>query len=108
MSILIDVSVPIREPMPAYPGDQPFTLEPMLRIEQGAACNLSRIVMGTHTGTHIDAPWHFDPEGKRLHQISLARLIGHAWVADLRGYPKITASTLEQAHIPPYHHAPAC
>lgn len=35
-----------------------------------------------------------------MHQISLARLIGHAWVADLRGYPKITASTLEQAHIP--------
>ncbi|MER3402040.1 MAG: hypothetical protein C4336_09535 [Armatimonadota bacterium] len=75
-------------------------MEPILRIEQGAVCNLSRIVLGTHTSTHIDAPWHFNPEGKRLHQISLARLIGHAWVADLQGYPRITASALEQARIP--------
>jgi arylformamidase len=98
---IIDISVPLREAMPIYPGDQPFALEPMLRMEQGAVCNLSRLVMGTHTGTHIDAPWHFNPEGKRVHEIPLARLIGQVWVADLRGYPAITADALQQANIPP-------
>lgn len=101
MSVIIDISVPIRVAMPIYPGDQPFELEPMLRIEQGAVCNLSRIRMGTHTGTHIDAPWHFNAEGKRVHQIPLARLIGPVWVADLRGLPAVTALALKQAQIPP-------
>lgn len=87
--------------MPLYPGDQPYALEPMLRTNEGAVCNLSRLVMGTHTGTHIDAPWHFNPQGKRIHEIPLARLIGLAWVADLQGYPLITAEALDKANIPP-------
>ncbi len=99
--MIIDISIPLRTEMPIYPGDQPYALEPMLRVEEGAVCNLSRLVMGTHTGTHIDAPWHFNPEGKRIHEIPLARLIGLAWVADLRGHSLITAEALEKARIPP-------
>lgn len=87
--------------MPIYPGDVPYRLEPMLRIAEGAVCNLSRLEMGTHTGTHIDAPWHFNEQGERVEQIQLDQLIGQAWVADLRGHKVLTAEVLQHARIPP-------
>ncbi|MDW8051266.1 MAG: cyclase family protein, partial [Armatimonadota bacterium] len=99
--MIIDISIPLRQPMPTYPGDPPFELVPMARIAEGAMCNGSALRLGTHTGTHIDAPWHFNDAGKRIHEIPLTRLIGYAWVADLRGYPAITAEVLDQADIPP-------
>jgi arylformamidase len=99
--MIIDVSVPLRQPMPTYPGDAPFELIPVVRMAEGGVCNGSRLSLGTHSGTHIDAPWHFNDAGKRIHEIPLARLIGACWVADLRGYPHITADALERANIPP-------
>ncbi|MCS7190494.1 MAG: cyclase family protein [Fimbriimonadales bacterium] len=99
--MIIDISVPLRQPMPTYPGDAPFELIPVVRIADGAICNGSRLQIGTHSGTHIDAPWHFNDAGKRIHEIPLARLIGYAYVADLQGYEHITADALEQANIPP-------
>lgn len=99
--MIIDISVPLRQPMPTYPGDAPFELIPVVRIADGAVCNGSRLQIGTHSGTHIDAPWHFNDAGKRIHEIPLARLIGYAYVADLRGYEHITADALEGANIPP-------
>jgi arylformamidase len=99
--MIIDVSVPLRQPIPTYPGDAPFELIPVVRMAEGGVCNGSRLMLGTHSGTHIDAPWHFNDAGKRIHEIPLARLIGACWVADLRGYPHITADALERANIPP-------
>ncbi len=99
--MIIDISLSLRVPMPTYPGDAEFALEPMLRIAEGKVCNLSRLQMGTHTGTHVDAPWHFNDEGKRIDEVPLARLIGRAWVADLRGHTEISAQALERAQIPP-------
>jgi len=87
--------------MPTYPGDIPFELIPVARIADGAIANGSRLQIGTHSGTHIDAPWHFNDAGKRIHEIPLERLIGYAYVADLRGYPAITAEALQAADIPP-------
>jgi arylformamidase len=98
--MIYDISLTLEPEMPIYPGDAPYALEPMLRIAEGAVCNLSRLVMGTHTGTHIDAPWHFHEQGKRVEQIPLERLIGQAWVADVRGHPAITAEVLQRARIP--------
>lgn len=99
--MLIDISVPLRQPMPTYPGDAPFELIPVARIAEGALANGSQLRLGTHSGTHIDAPWHFNDAGKRVHEIPLARLIGYAYVADLTGHPRITADALEHAGIPP-------
>lgn len=99
--MIIDISVPLRQPMPTYPGDALFELIPVARIAEGALANGSRLLMGTHSGTHIDAPWHFNDAGKRIHEIPLARLIGYAYVADLSGREVITAADLEAARIPP-------
>ncbi|NSW78983.1 MAG: cyclase family protein [Chthonomonadetes bacterium] len=96
----IDLTVPLKEGMPNYPGDQPFRLRPLLRIAEGKVCNLSAIEMGTHTGTHVDPPWHFIPDGATVDQLSLDLLIGRAYVVSVRGVPAVTADALQAAGIP--------
>mgnify|MGYP005847578039 CR=1 FL=1 len=96
----IDLSVPLREGMPTYPGDQPFSLQPLLRIAEGKACNLSAIQMGTHTGTHVDPPWHFVADGITVDRLPLDLLIGKAYVVSVRNVPAVTAHALQSASIP--------
>ena len=62
---LLDVSVPLAAGMPAYPGNPEFELQPVKRIAAGGSSNVSRLVIGTRTGTHVDAPRHFYDEGDR-------------------------------------------
>lgn len=95
-----DITRPLKAEMPIFPGDVPFQLEPVLRVASGQICNLSKLTLGTHTGTHMDAPWHFDDTGERIHELALERLMGGAYVADLRGHAVITQEVLEQAGVP--------
>ena len=55
----LDVSVPLAPGIPTYPGNPPFEFEPVKRIANGDSANVSRMVIGTHTATHVDAPLHF-------------------------------------------------
>ena len=56
---LIDISVPVRPGMVTYPGDPPVILERVRSIADGAGHSLSRLDLGLHSGTHVDAPLHF-------------------------------------------------
>lgn len=96
----IDLSVPLKAGMPTYPGDTPFEMNPLLRIAEGKICNLSALRIGTHTGTHVDPPWHFVEEGIRVDELSLDVLIGKAYVVSIRGVPAVTADTLITASVP--------
>jgi kynurenine formamidase len=49
---------------------------------------VTHLSLGTHTGTHIDAPFHFFPSGKKLHEIELDRFVGRAVVLDVRHLAK--------------------
>jgi arylformamidase len=60
----IDVSVPLRTGMVHWPDNPPVSIERMLDIERGNVANVSRLSLGVHTGTHMDAPIHFFPQGK--------------------------------------------
>ena len=51
----LDVSVSLAAGIPAYPGNPEFELQPIKRIAPGGSSNVSKLVMGTHTGTHVDA-----------------------------------------------------
>src|ERR1051326_5368262 len=82
---VIDISVPNGPGMHVYPGDPVLEIEPVRRLAQGDPCNLSLLTMGSHTGTHVDAPYHFLADGPRLGDVPLDRMIGEALVADLRG-----------------------
>ena len=80
---LLDVSVPLAAGMPAYPGNPDFELQPIKRIANGESSNVSRMIIGTHTGTHLDAPKHFFDEGGGVDTLSLDLLIGRARVVEI-------------------------
>ncbi|MGH9371102.1 MAG: cyclase family protein [Vicinamibacterales bacterium] len=90
----LDVSVPLAAGIPTYPGNPEFELQPIKRIAAGDSSNVSRLVMGTHSGTHVDAPRHFFDGGAGTDALELELLIGRARVVDLPRRGGITADDL--------------
>jgi arylformamidase len=91
---VIDISVPNGPGQHVYPGDPPPHVERVHRIVDGKAANVSLLVLGSHTGTHVDAPYHFIESGARLGDVALERMVGEAVVVDLRGRAAIDAAAL--------------
>jgi len=81
--VIIDISRPVGADTPVWPGDPPVTLEPVARLEAGDPAAVSRLTLGTHTGTHVDPPAHFLPGGATVDQLDLDVLVGPALVVDL-------------------------
>lgn len=80
---IYDISLPITESLPVWPGDPPVAIHQIFKIENGDSSNVSQIQMCVHTGTHIDAPNHFLNEGKTIDQLELDKLIGETLVMAL-------------------------
>ncbi|MFL5826031.1 MAG: cyclase family protein [Thermoleophilaceae bacterium] len=78
----LDVSVTIRPRMPIYEGDPAVSIELALSIERGDPANVSRLELGAHTGTHVDSPRHFLPDGAGADELPLERFVGPCVVAD--------------------------
>jgi arylformamidase len=72
----MDVSMPVFVGMPAFPGDPEFESEPVHRIASGDPYNLSRVTLGTHTGTHVDPPRHFLEGASPIDRLDLDQLNG--------------------------------
>jgi arylformamidase len=72
--------------MPIYPGDPSPSFEEYSTLQKDGV-NLTKITMGSHTGTHLDAPRHFIPHGIGIDKIPPNKLIGEAYVADLSKKP---------------------
>lgn len=96
---LIDVSWPLVPGMAIYPGNPGFKTELVQDIQKGDSANVSRIVMGSHTGTHIDAPAHFVSGGRTVGQLSLSEMNGDALVVDATGQKDIDVSFLTEKNI---------
>jgi arylformamidase len=79
---MIDVSVAIRPQMPIYEGDPGVAIALAHSIERGDVANVSRLDLGAHTGTHIDAPRHFLPDGAGAGELDLEPFVGPCHVAD--------------------------
>lgn len=97
----IDVSVAVSPDLPTWPGDPSIAFEPSSRIAKGDPANVSRLLMGDHTGTHVDPQCHFVPGGGTTDDLDLSVLMGPAWVADLpavRG--QVEPADLEASSIP--------
>ena len=73
----IDLSHPMRHGQPSFPGDPGLKTAPHTTIEKNR-CNVSRVAMGSHQGTHLDALYHFIPDGKRLDEMPLDWFYGPA------------------------------
>jgi arylformamidase len=77
-----DITVPIRADMPIYAGDPDVELERASSIADGGHANVSKLSMGVHTGTHVDAPVHFIEGAPGMESVSLDALCGPAVVVD--------------------------
>ena len=58
-----DISLPISPDLACWPGDAPVRWHWTSRISDGDTVNLGELSASVHTGTHADAPFHFDPAG---------------------------------------------
>jgi len=77
--MIYDISMPLREGMPVYDGNPPFRrIITHVLGKDGAPVNQSRFEFGAHCGTHIDAPLHFEKNGRTVESVPLEHLIGHA------------------------------
>lgn len=63
-----------------FPGDPSPKKKQVLKIAEGDICNLTEISMCAHNGTHMDAPYHFLDEGRKIDEIDLYKVIGDAFV----------------------------
>jgi arylformamidase len=79
---IYDISIPIRPGMIVYEGNPGVHLERVDSIPEGAHANVSRLDLGVHTGTHVDAPLHFIESAPGSESVELAPLIGPAVVVD--------------------------
>ena len=79
----IDVSVPLHTGMVHWPDNPTVTIERELDMARGDACNVSKMSMGVHTGTHMDAPIHFIRGGIGIDQMPLTAAIGRARVIEI-------------------------
>lgn len=94
-----DVTLPIYPGMPVFPGDPEMSADPVLKISAGDGINLHRISLGTHTGTHIDVPFHISEHGFSVDHINLEVLIGSAFVLDLGEVKEICHNMLANYNL---------
>ncbi len=81
----IDVTRELTAGHPNWPGDTPFALSPTARIADGASVNVMALHTSTHTGTHLDAPYHYVDGAARLATVPLTDLMGPCLVLSVAG-----------------------
>lgn len=77
---IYDVSVPLSDKTPTYPGDPGIEISAWKSLTSGDSANVSLVHFGAHSGTHVDAPAHFIEGGAGVDSLSLEILIGEAQV----------------------------
>ena len=100
MSSWIDLSIPIHDEMLIYPGDPAYKWQQVLFKSNGDVCNLSKMELGCHTGTHLESPRHMISDGAVVEDFDINQLCGVAYVAQIDGEGDITAESLDKANIP--------
>ncbi len=91
----IDVSVPLHNGMVNWPGDPPFEADRISDIAKGDHATVSRLSMGSHTGTHIDAPAHFVRDGIDVSRLPLEIMVGPARVIQIKDHDAIKEDELK-------------
>nr|WP_308639937.1 arylformamidase [Paenibacillus silvisoli] len=94
MGTWMDISQPLDERVATWPGDTPFSYKVSWSKEESGSVNVGQVSMSIHTGTHIDAPFHFDNEGKRVVDLELDLYIGEAKVIHLPQRNRLSVSDL--------------
>ncbi len=98
---IYDVSLPISESLVVWPGDPLIRITQPSHLDRGDEATVSRLEMGAHTGTHVDAPAHFVQGGMGVDRLDLNLLVGPAVVVHALEADSLTAEVLEGLAIPP-------
>lgn len=81
--MIYDITRCVTPAMAVWPGDTPFAQRWVSRMEEGASCNVTALTLSPHTGTHADAPLHYNVAGLPLAELPLETFIGPALVVEL-------------------------
>lgn len=86
MRLVYDLSHELDSETQVYPGDPLFSCRKVATVTENGY-NVTSLALGSHTGTHIDAPSHFVDNGRTIDQVDLSLLLGPAVVLDVSGKP---------------------
>lgn len=95
MANWIDISQVLNDKIPVWPGDTPFQYKVSWGMEESGSVNVGQVTMSTHTGTHIDAPFHFESDGKKVIDLDFNLYIGPALVIHVQKPASIGIKELE-------------
>ena len=98
---IVDLSHPLDDDTPVYPGDPVARFTPAATVAADGY-NVLHVRMGSQTGTHVDAPYHFLDGGARIDELPLEYFLGPAVVADVRAKPP--HGRIEWADLEPWAH----
>ena len=82
---LIDISPKVDAEIEVWPGDTPFRVSWVTRIDEGASCNVASLTTTVHLGSHADGPLHFQPDGQGIGEVDLDPYLGRCRVVDITG-----------------------
>ena len=94
-----DVTLAISNTLITWPTDPTVSIRKTRLISQGNSCNVSELKLGSHCGTHIDAPYHFEENSITIDQIPLDSLIGNATVFDIKTKEKIDLEDVKSLQL---------
>ncbi|WP_226669873.1 arylformamidase [Metabacillus litoralis] len=92
----IDISQPLTNDIAHWPGDTAFTYDTAFSKKQTGSVNIGKITTSLHTGTHIDAPFHFHNEGEKVLDLDINLYVGHAKLIDVSSFNKIDCNVLSR------------
>jgi arylformamidase len=96
---IYDISLTIEPGMLAFEGDPPVAIHHSRLISHGDPYNLTALSFGSHTGTHMDAPRHFNDRNPTMDEVSLDHFYGPARVLEIPGKEAIQAQDLRPFEI---------
>jgi kynurenine formamidase len=92
---IVDLSHALTENTPVYPGDPVPKFSVATTIEN-EGYNLFNVILGSQTGSHVDAPYHFSNQGATIDKMDLKQFIGNALIIDVTYKNKKEEITLEE------------
>ncbi|MGM0847202.1 MAG: arylformamidase [Bacillota bacterium] len=96
---IIDISQSLDSSTPVWPGDTPFSFSLTWSKKETGSVNVGQLSFSAHTGTHIDAPFHFDDDGRKVADLPLDSFFGKALVVELTGRESIGVEDLETLNL---------
>jgi arylformamidase len=92
---IYDISEALFNGMTVWPGDKEYQYQLTSVLHSDSIANVGAVSLSMHTGTHIDAPFHFDKNGKKVHELDLSIYMGATKVIHLLEKPFITIEDLK-------------